>query len=309
MPYPQTLTRGRYTVTLHSANKATITGGEWNGEPWERTITKLTADGDQNPKTALNTVETIGLSMAPHDLAGLGSLCSMATTCVQTCLDETGKGPMSNTKLARIARAVLWVIAREWCEQKLRREIAAARAGSDADVVGIRPNMFTDNVYEKTSSLIDNLPEGVVAYDYTKIPRRFRGSQGGWVRPNYRLTYSYDGTIESAHAADWILATGANVAVVFYDETCGPATGHWAGRQRLPETWTNPVSGKTYRVVDGTATDWRPDDPEGVVVGLKLKAISKKKRAEAIESGFAQNVDGSTIPLVGHHDSLRPFEA
>lgn len=309
MAYPQTITRGRYTITLHSANKATVEGGVWDGIPWSRTIKELTAGGDSNPKTALNSVETIGLSMAPHDLSGLGSLCSMATTCIHTCLDETGKGPISNTKIARIARAVLWIAARDWCVQKLKREIASARAGSDADVVGIRPNMFSDNVYEKTSDLIDTMPKGVIAYDYTKIPRRFRGTRGGWVRENYRLTYSYDGTAESAHAADWILETGANVSVVFYDENCGPATGRYAANQKLPKTWTNPISGKVYRVIDGTASDWRPDDPDGVIVGLKLKSLSKAKRAAAIESGFAQNVDGSTLPLVGHHASLSGFAA
>ena len=41
-------------------------------------------------------------------------------------------------------------------------------------------------------------------------------------------------------------------------------------------------------VIDGGETDWRPDDPKGVIVGLRLLARTYASRNRAIAEGFAQ---------------------
>ena len=53
---------------------------------------------------------------------------------------------------------------------------------------------------------------------------------------------------------------------------------------------TVTINGKVYRVLDGTTTDWRPDDEMGVVYGLMLLSLKKEKRQEMIDSGFAVRV-------------------
>jgi hypothetical protein len=132
--------------------------------------------------------------------------------------------------------------------------------------------MLTDQPFEKFG-LSDRHPDWLL-YDYTKLHNR-----AGWIRENYYVTFSYDGT--NLREALRVLEAGNNVAVVFYDNTPGAKCGKAAHRQQLPKTWQG------YPVIDGTITDWRPEDPRGVVVGLKLLAKTWQSRNDEDSLAYA----------------------
>lgn len=263
-----------YTVTIHGPNHATVSGGRL---PFPVHVRKLLGDGDLNPKTAKNRVPTMGLSLFPHKGIGFGNLCPDAVTCVVPCLAHQGQGPVPSVMASRVAKSVLWYLDRDWFLDRLNRELTAFRAAHPADVtVGVRLNMFSDVPWEQFG-VIDAHP-GIQFYDYAKSPRRW-----GWIRPNYHVTFSFDG--QNGEHAERILRAGGTVSVVFYEDTPGPKCGKAAHRQRLPATW------RGFPVLDGGKTDWRPEDPAGHVVGLRLLARTYDSRQSGIDSGFAQLMD------------------
>jgi hypothetical protein len=272
-----------YTLKIINRNLVVIKGGKL-GDQWHRVRTLL-GKGDSNPKTAKNKITTFGLTMSPHNVAGVGTMCSMARTCKATCLAFQGQGTMSTVMASRVAKTVAFRLAPEWFREKLDRELSAKRRHNNG-ILGVRPNMLTDHPWEN-----DGLPDrhpGTLFYDYSKLPNR-----AGWVRDNYYVTFSYDGT--NMPEAMRVLESGNNVAVVFYDNSPGPKCGKAAHRQPLPSYWQG------YPVIDGGVTDWRPSDPRGVVVGLRLLAKTWKSREAAIRSGFAvENVEDQTT----NEDSL-----
>jgi len=272
--YPRVIEAHGYTVVLHSRNRATVSGGRL---PKPTAVTKLLGEGDSNPKTAKNLVPTLGLSLYPHKGIGFGNLCAFAKNCIKSCLAHQGQGPVPAVAAARVAKSVVWYLARDWFLDKLHRELTAFRQKHPPDdVIGVRLNMFSDVSWEDYG-VIDAHP-GIQFYDYTKDPRRW-----GWVRPNYWVTFSYDGT--NYDEASRILNAGGNVSVVFYLDTEEAVCGKAAHRQPLPERW------REWVVIDGGESDWRPDDPRGVIVGLRLLARTYESREDAIESGFGQRVN------------------
>lgn len=258
-----------YTVSLHSRNHATVSGGVL---PFPVGIKKLLGKGDANPKTAKNTVPTVGLSLLPHKRIGIGNLCQFATVCVDPCLANQGQGPVPSVMASRAAKSVLWFLAREWFLEKLNRELVNFRK-RHTGTVGARLNMFSDIPWEQFGPIANH--PGITFYDYSKSPRRH-----GWIRENYHVTYSFDGTEQSREAANRILAAGHNVSVVFHNP--GGKCGKAAHRQQLPQEWND------WNVIDGGKTDWRPDDDRGTVVGLRLLARTYASRNTAIDSGFSQ---------------------
>lgn len=271
----QVITKYGYTVTIWTKNRATVSGGVL---PFACGVGRLLGEGDTNPKTAKNVVHTVGLSLFPADGIGFGNVCAFAKTCIKPCLAHQGQGPVPSVMASRVAKTVLWYLAREWFLAKLNRELSAFRAAHDsAETVGARLNMFSDIPWEHY-----NVPQnhpGITLYDYSKNPRR----GGRWILPNYHVTFSYDGT--NGDHARRILESGGTVSVVFYDDGPGKKCGKAAHRQRLPKTWDG------FPVLDGGKTDWRPEDPRGHVVGLRLLARTYASRAEGIDSGFAQRLD------------------
>ena len=265
----QTIFKNDYTVNLISPRKAIVSGGILSRPV---TIGKLLGKGDANPKTAKNIVPTVGLSLLPHQSIGFGNVCPHAVNCQTACLAHQGQGPMPSVKQSRAAKTVLYYLARGWFLESLNRELSNFRK-RHRGIIGARLNMFSDIPWEHYG-VMDNHPD-TMFYDYTKNPRRW-----GQVRGNYWVTFSYDGTTKNANHAESILANGGNVSVVYYDVDgmCGRA----AHRQSLPS------SDMGYDVIDGGITDWRPADPRGVIVGLRLLARTYASRNEAISSGFAR---------------------
>lgn len=255
-------------------------------------VKTLLADGDQNPKTEKNTVETRGFSMAPHKAAGIGNVCSHATLCVKGCLHEISGQRLNSKTRARIARTVLWFADRVWFLAKLNRELAAFRASVPAGLpCGVRLNMFSDIPWERFG-IPQNHP-GITFYDYTKNPNRFRTASGSWILPNYHLTFSYDGTADSLIFARKRLADGGNVSAVFHEVKPG-VCNRGAVNQTLPQTWEG------FPVFDGSETDWRPDDAPGTVCGLVLRARSYAERSRAIDPGFSAEVKPGEV----HHTAV-----
>ena len=142
---------------------------------------------------------------------------------------------------------------------KARKEAEAEQAKAKADKAGmqcgIRLNATSDLSYEKFyikregfahgSNLMDWFPD-VEFYDYTAEPNRKTPS-------NLHLTFSLKE--DNLHLALDELKSKRNVAVVFDTPKGKP----------LPETWQG------FKVIDGDVHDFRPLDPEGVVVGLRAK--------------------------------------
>ena len=281
-----------YRVEIVSPSLAIVSGGKRpDGSPIlprSFRVSSLLGEGDANPKTAKNLVPTKGLSLIPADGAGIGNLCPFAGVCIDPCLAHQGQGTMSNVAGPRAAKTALWFLAREWFLAKLRRELESFRRNATEDTIGVRLNMFSDIPWEHYG-VIESFPD-ITFYDYTKNPRRF-----GWIRPNYHITFSYDG--HNGDHAERILRGGNNVSVVFHTgadtladrfgnaNACGKA----AHRQLLPKYW------RGFRVIDGGKTDWRPDDPSGVVVGLRLLAKTYDSREGAIASGFSPAVQPDPV--------------
>lgn len=274
--YPRVIERHGYRVVIHSQHKATVYDmrqGDDRILPHEVTVAKLLGEGDLNPKTAKNDVVTMGLSLYPADGAGVGNVCPLSIYCKDPCLAHQGQGPVPSVKAARVAKTVLYYLDREWFLTKLNRELSRFRAKHPPDVeVGVRLNMFSDLRWEG-HGVMDAHP-GITFYDYTKLPDR-----AGQLRPNYWVTFSYDG--HNWADAERILEAGGNVSVVFYNETDKAVCGKAAHKQTLPEYWNG------WRVIDGGKTDWRPEDPRGVLVGLRLLARTYASRNKAIDNGFA----------------------
>lgn len=275
-PY-KTIERNGYRVEIYSPKCAIVTDktGERLTKPV--TVTELLKTGDSNPKLAKNgkLAVTFGLSLAPYKKSGIGNVCAFAKTCIKPCLNEQGRGGSETVSNARIARTVLFYLARQWFFAKLTTELEKIERKHKGETIGVRLNMFSDIPYEH-HGIIDQFP-AIQFWDYTKNPRR-----AGWIRPNYYVTFSYDGT-NKTDAID-ILHRGGCVSVVFYENSDGPKCGRSAHKQTLPSEWHG------FPVIDGGLTDWRPSDPPGSVVGLRLLAKTYENRQTGIDSGFAQLV-------------------
>ena len=104
------------------------------------------------------------------------------------------------------------------------------------------------NIKYKGKNIFDIFPN-VQFYDYTKNHNKFTNKP-----TNYHLTYSYTGY--NWDKCESLLNQGQNVAMIFNKEL--------------------PAAYAAYNVIDGDLTDYRPNDGNGVIVGLKWKRIQNK---------------------------------
>lgn len=226
--------------------------------------------------------------MAPHDLGGVGNLCSHASAqCIALCLGHySGQAGMvtnleTDTNAARESRklkAQLFMRSRNDYMNRLARDIIKldAQAARDGLQLCVRLNGSTDIVWERVSFQIDartakalRLPEyvgrimtlpqmfpAIQFVEYTKNPTRL-----GKAPRNLDLTLSYSGA--NARACVDALLAGHNVAMVFH----GGLPASFAG----------------FPVIDGDKHDLRHLDAKGgFIVGLSPKGRKAKRDA----SGF-----------------------
>lgn len=286
---PVTITKNPITLPRLvnvTKNAATVTGGAFGDRQY--TIRGLVTNGTDNPKTAKNATAGITkcISMLPATLGGIGNLCPFADDCALTCLNYTGRGSLPSTMFARLARTIVFQLARDWALETIAKQLTNAQKTADRleQTLFFRGNMLTDFPWESTG-LVDNFPR-VRWYDYTKNPKR-----AGRLRSNYWVTFSRGSSNDDAVAE--VLARGCNVAMVFHNEN--GKCGRYAHDQQLPANIR--IGGKCYPVRDGGLTDLREFDPidkrQGgkchtpSIIGLRLLAHTREKRQTAIDSGFS----------------------
>ena len=234
-------------------------------------VNSLLSGEGTNPKVAKN--EKLGvlggvLHLAPADLSGF-EVCPMRSAgCTAACLHTAGNPAyMKNKNEARIKRTKAFFAEREAFMNLLVYEIwkmlnsadkqnldLAIRLNGTSDIrwESVRFELF-DWITEKTGVQVKGLKKVTVFelfpdiqfYDYTKLHNR-KG-----VPSNYHLTFSLNETNRK-----FATKQDRNIAVVF------------AGK--LPENFLGRP------VIDGDEHDYRPNDPQGVVVGLKVKGKGRE---------------------------------
>tara|TARA_B110000196_G_C20994677_1_gene589948 strand:- start:50 stop:913 length:864 start_codon:yes stop_codon:yes gene_type:complete len=245
------------------------------------------ADPLSNPKVAKNAkydnVLTYPIHLAPSTLSGFNT-CAMASDgCKEACLHTAGNPAyMKGKNSARITRTKLYFENRPLFVAILCKEVisATAKAAKLNMALAFRPNATSDIKWEKSKvislgmqkvviDLIHQFAPEATIYDYTKEPNRETPSF-------YTLTFSLSENNDIAAYRE--LLNGRNVAVVF-DTKRG---------QALPKTHT--LNGKVFEVIDGDKSDYRPEDIQGVIVGLRAKGD-----AIGDASGFVRKANQSVF--------------
>lgn len=243
-------------------------------------LASLLSNVNSNPKVAKNGklgVLTAVLHLAPGDMSGHEVCPKRSPGCTAACLHFAGNpGFMSGKNRARIARTKLFFADRNLFMNILALEIALHNQSAEAQKMepAIRLNGTSDIVWElkkfilfpEVAEALGHSENNIISlfpttqfYDYTAIPKRNPPE-------NYYLTFS----MKEQNMNDSIAAVreGRNVAVVFFGN--------------IPEAYY--IGDQLLRVIDGDDHDFRPSDPQGVVVGLKAKGVKGK----ADLSGFVR---------------------
>ena len=251
-------------------------------------------------------IESAGLAISPAFKAGKFSTCPNSASCAQECLGKTSGGyfaygggadldAMKGTRLRSFRMTQAMFREPEAFAIKLNEEIFSLKkaAEKNGNALAIRLNVLSDIDPKVHKSIIDANPD-VLFYDYTKMKYRP-------VAPNHHYTYSSTGLSQKAGQngltvdvdnphTNWsqmrqVLDDGKNVAMAF------------SSKKGLPESVLDEATGKTYKVIDGDAYDFRPMDAQplgsdGVIVGLKNKAMTRKESIAAQDSnGFFVQYD------------------
>lgn len=218
-----------------------------------KSIPRLLTDGSENIKLSKSEIKTYGLSLAPARVSRVANMCPKSTKgCRDLCINTSGSGLYPKVQLARISKTDFMVKHPESFLTLLRWELFNA---SQKDEIAVRLNVYSDIPWEDAAGWIFEEFESASFYDYTKDKDRLRGE----LPSNYHLTFSASERDSDADIRD-LLASGVNVAVVS-DLIEGKA----------PNLWYD------HDVIDGDITDYRPSDPEGVVVFLKPKGKARSK--------------------------------
>jgi len=226
-------------------------------------------------------IMSVPLHLAPAKLSGY-NVCAMSTaSCRAVCIHFAGNPAYAKNKdKARIARTKLFFEHRTAFMLQLVREIAIAkrRAANKGMQLAVRLNATSDirwesvMVYETTQKTIFDMFPDVQFYDYTKLLNRKH------IPPNYHLTFSLAENNEAC-AID-ALANNMNVAIVFDTKRT----------KQLPTFYI--LGNKSYRVLDGDLTDYRPSDRKGCIIGLRAKG--KARALAASPTGFIR--PSATLP-------------
>lgn len=246
-------------------------------------------------------IESAGLAISPAFKVGKFSTCPNSASCAQECLGKTSGGyfaygggadleAMKGTRLISFRATQAMFREPEAFAIKIHNEIISLKRSAErgGNALAIRLNVLSDIDPKVHEAIIKAHPD-VFFYDYTKMKYKP-------IAPNHHYTYSSTGTtqkagmngmtvdVENPHT-NWRqmrdrLDSGDNVAMAF------------SNKDALPQTVLDQETGKLYTVVDGDAYDFRPMDKQppgsdGVIIGLKNKAMTHKVSAAVEESkGF-----------------------
>ena len=238
---------------------------------------KLLTPPDANAKLRKTERPNYGLTLTPNrtldvsafDIPKPLNLCPWASKgCANACLNYSGHGSFNKTQFARQVRcASLFTHPREF---GLLLGAELQRLSLSHGSFLFRPNVVSDLRIELVMPMalraLSRL-RGCRVYDYTAWPMDKRDPyDANGIKRLFHLTYSAK---ESAHTSDAYLASvlmaGNNVAMPFAVDR----------EADLPKRYT--LNGDSFRVINGTASDDRTDDPEGVIVGLVEKKTPGRK--------------------------------
>lgn len=266
--------------TVYNSMKQTKTHMEFTNKAEAKRLSGVSYLGSINSSSKLiknkkvSNNYTYVLYLLPHKASGY-QVCPMATKeCIAGCLNTSGRVIMdinnsNNILKSRLTKTRLFFEQRSFFMNWLVSELTSAqrKAEKDGYDFSVRLNGTSDinwNAHKIDGKTIFELFPSVQFYDYTKVYSRFNR-----MPDNYHLTYSYTGnnTIETVA----LLESKKNVAIVFNIKKGQP----------LPKTFAG------YKVIDGDLTDYRPNDGNGVIVGLRWKKIADKQANDFVkESKF-----------------------
>jgi hypothetical protein len=257
-----------------------------------------------NPKTEKSAVQTYILHLAPAETSGV-NVCPGAGNCAKICLHFAGNPVyMTAKQAARIRRTLAYVSDPKRFMRLLVCAILDKLNKHEGEELAFRLNGTSDiiwenvdfhitpadatfyrikfgrilpigkrNIFEVFNFMRQNTGENVTFYDYTKVKHNWAECQ----RLNYHLTFSYDGASNRSNVklAAQAIANGVNVAAAF----------NLKKGQTLPPT--NSALGRSFKVVDGDLTDYRPSDPKGyTIIGLRFKLPHGIKYTAAEKMAF-----------------------
>jgi hypothetical protein len=191
------------------------------------------------------------------------NMCPMAAiaACEAPCLNTAGRGAMSSVAMARLRKTLFWQqFPTEFIAMFERDVLRGCKEARKLGMVpAFRPNGTTDTRWELYVwyIMVKAYKEyGARFYDYTKLANR--------VIPDpkvYDLTFSYSGVKGFQGQVKKAIDKGMRLAVVF------------DGKRSYPKRFL----GK--RTIDGSATDIRFRDKQGVVVALCAKGKAKHDKS------------------------------
>jgi hypothetical protein len=256
-----------------------------------------------NPKTEKSLEETRILHLAPSIISGQ-NVCPNAGNCAKICLHFAGiPYLMGGKKTCRVRKTLAFFDDRQLFLELTATAILYNRSLLAADdLLAIRLNGTSDilwetlefsvspelsrvwqikfgvyivpTAYKSIPHMFAHYPElRIKLYDYTK-------NRHDWAECNsigYHLTFSYDGASnrKNVKLAAQAIANGVNVAAAF----------NLKKGQTLPPT--NGALGRSFKVVDGDLTDYRPSDPKGyTIIGLRFKLPHGIKYTQAEKMAF-----------------------
>jgi len=269
-----------------------------------------------NPKTEKSKVQTYILHLTPADTSGVINVCAGAGNCRKVCLHFAGNPVyMTNKQRARIRRTVAFATNKRVFMLLVLCAILDKINKHANEPIALRLNGTSDIPWEEIDFTIDNefarfcrvkfgavLPigqrnifevlnfmrsvtgEDVTFYDYTKIKRNWAECK----RLGYHLTVSYDGAdnIANHKIVASALSAGVNVAAAF------------AIKKGQPLPPVAYIANRSFKVVDGDLTDYRPADPSGYhIVGLRFKLPHGIPYSAAERDAFCLDGHGMTAAL------------
>ena len=266
-----TKTKTTETTRMHRALIRTA-----RAEAKRRGVGKLLTGEQANTKFAKTDgtpVMVVGLSLAQHKLAGANMCAHASPGCVAVCVGSQGLARVWGSITDRRVRKTRFLIEEPVLFRALlwhEIDLANARARKEDRKLGVRLNTFSDLPWIVTDRHEIDARLDVVFYDYTKVWSRY----DRWLRvdrpANYYLTYSRSETTPLDRIR-FVIAIGGTVAVPFRVRRKGALPTSWDG---MP-------------VIDGDASDYRPDDAPGSIVGLRAKGSSMRD-----QTGFVVDVRG-----------------
>ena len=232
------------------------------------TTPTLIRPGSENAKLA-KSAATYGLSLQPHSLAGVGTVCPWAGQCKDPCLNTAGRGSFAAVQIGRQARTHF---AAQWPDHfraMLRDEIRRAARRHGDDPVHLRLNVLSDiHYHEEPWCQIPQLPDTARPYGYSKDPRLETFSRAA--AAGHVLTYSVNERDRTPDSIADLLGEGHRAAVVL------------AHGEPFPQDFRFPI-------VDGDAHDLRATDAPGSVAVLRAKGRAKSLRPDPAGGSFVKS--------------------